>query len=1029
MIGSHDSKSSPQNQDVRIKTEPTPAHTLRTPTPRTYNGKKYYCASDVAKIIGVDRTRVVRWNNELWHGAQWFTADLKTHDGVYLYEIERVMQLASVYHPKWSRGSYEPSQGTSQKAEKFSSARTILENLPDDLLNQKRFFPVKLEVDKKGNLVKRPCIKAWQKPENQMFAHDAIKKTGLIGMDICGHGLNPDFFFVDFDNVKDQSGNFIFDDAERWFNYLETAETFSERSIRKCGLHFLLRPTPNLFPELKGENGRHAIYFDKKNKAKIELFYRSGRYILLTGDGAPNTVIESGEVADEFCQYLCSQLALDTSHIKDKNTADACAGVQIDSDISVEEVKKMLAVIDCSKVSYFDWFKTGAILYYHFGEAGFELWRAWSETDPERYTLDACQKQWGYIVKSSKRGIVRPAKIGSLIFFAKKFGYKPPRRADLRRVQRTDEILDADDDFTTQTFVKDCPIALTLPSNFEFNNSGITQLIPDKKKTKRLIATRTPIVPTKILREAKSGTVQYEIEIKSGKKWRKAIVSGRTINDTRSILDLAEYGALIESPAALKSFFNSVIALNLDNGQLPSVKVYKMPGWHDGEFIYPQSSGEKIVMRDGIDYDSIFDVRGTQDTWKNKFEEVCWGKGLPSLVETDILLIKFIVSCALLAPALEVLGLPNTQVHIWGSRNFAKSPILKLAVSIFGNPTEGKLFRNFASTTKNRMTFSAGLCDLPLAIDELEAADKFDDLQGDIYKYFGGTINQANKRDGRTREAEDFRGVRLMTGEHALIELDTAKGGALKRLIQLQAKTPLMSEDRAHELHLFLADNYGHYGRAWTQYITGHKAEIKERFAKLKDKLANDNDAPNCEKTHSRTVLAAFFCFSVFSIMTGTAPKTVCMDDDWILTRTRLILRELPTLDEMDTAKRAVNYLSSYVVEHPRKFIADSATYQSADERERKADELDGIIYFDGKVAFFANAFARVISKSGLPSYSSVLAELYEAGHLVAKNSREKSIRVKHPTAQNRVRVYLFKEGVLLSSSAENSAEREEYGI
>ena len=109
MIGSHDSKSSPQNQDVRIKTEPTPAHTLRTPTPRTYNGKKYYCASDVAKIIGVDRTRVVRWNNELWHGAQWFTADLKTHDGVYLYEVERVMQLKSIYHPKWMRGSYEPA--------------------------------------------------------------------------------------------------------------------------------------------------------------------------------------------------------------------------------------------------------------------------------------------------------------------------------------------------------------------------------------------------------------------------------------------------------------------------------------------------------------------------------------------------------------------------------------------------------------------------------------------------------------------------------------------------------------------------------------------------------------------------------------------------------------------------------------------------------------------------------------------------------------------------------------------------------
>lgn len=118
MTGSHDNKSSPQFQgvtDLELNKESQssvthqlhPTHSLRTPTPRTYNGKEYYCASDVAKIIGVSRIAVVKWNNELWHGAQWFTADLKTHDGVYLYEIERVEQLKSVYHPKWTRGGYE----------------------------------------------------------------------------------------------------------------------------------------------------------------------------------------------------------------------------------------------------------------------------------------------------------------------------------------------------------------------------------------------------------------------------------------------------------------------------------------------------------------------------------------------------------------------------------------------------------------------------------------------------------------------------------------------------------------------------------------------------------------------------------------------------------------------------------------------------------------------------------------------------------------------------------------------------------
>ena len=72
------------------------------PLPRVFEGKEYYGAEDVAKIIGVDRTTVLNWQKK---GI--FTADTRAHDGRYLYEVERVMQLKSVYHPNWTRGGYE----------------------------------------------------------------------------------------------------------------------------------------------------------------------------------------------------------------------------------------------------------------------------------------------------------------------------------------------------------------------------------------------------------------------------------------------------------------------------------------------------------------------------------------------------------------------------------------------------------------------------------------------------------------------------------------------------------------------------------------------------------------------------------------------------------------------------------------------------------------------------------------------------------------------------------------------------------
>ena len=74
----------------------------------TYKDKKYYMTVDVAKIIGVTKQAVEKWRNKLYMGAPLFVADIQTHDGRYLYEAERVMQLKAVYRPNWTRGSYEP---------------------------------------------------------------------------------------------------------------------------------------------------------------------------------------------------------------------------------------------------------------------------------------------------------------------------------------------------------------------------------------------------------------------------------------------------------------------------------------------------------------------------------------------------------------------------------------------------------------------------------------------------------------------------------------------------------------------------------------------------------------------------------------------------------------------------------------------------------------------------------------------------------------------------------------------------------
>ena len=74
------------------------ANEVQKPTPQIRNGEKYYGANDVAKVIGVTRQTVSYWQQK---GL--FTADERTHDGIYLYEVGRVEQLQSVYRPDWNQ--------------------------------------------------------------------------------------------------------------------------------------------------------------------------------------------------------------------------------------------------------------------------------------------------------------------------------------------------------------------------------------------------------------------------------------------------------------------------------------------------------------------------------------------------------------------------------------------------------------------------------------------------------------------------------------------------------------------------------------------------------------------------------------------------------------------------------------------------------------------------------------------------------------------------------------------------------------
>lgn len=195
------------------------------------------------------------------------------------------------------------SQAVVADSGKFSG-KQILENLPDEILAQPRFLPV--------NADKSPKLSGWNQTRNQKY-FSKIYDSAYVGFDVTGHDRADDYIVFDFDHVRNPiTGEFVNEDAERWFNYLLTLETYCELSLSEEGFHFVAKPTQGKFGKIIN-NAKGTLYFDKKNpKCKLEIFYKqAARCIIFTGNVyqcAPKTPIEQGEGVDEYLSQVLNEI-------------------------------------------------------------------------------------------------------------------------------------------------------------------------------------------------------------------------------------------------------------------------------------------------------------------------------------------------------------------------------------------------------------------------------------------------------------------------------------------------------------------------------------------------------------------------------------------------------------------------------------------------------------------------------------------------------------------------------------------------
>lgn len=567
---------------------------------------------------------------------------------------------------------------------------------------------------------------------------------------------------------------------------------------------------------------------------------------------------------------------------------------------------------------------------------------------------------------------------------------------------------------STKQIFNDCPIDLTIPYGFKINSAGLFAL----KKDRDILISSTPPLITRKLRDAQEINYSYELTYRDGKgKWITCptFYTGRFLIDNRQILALADKGLAIKPKETthLTTYFNDLLHCDGNFSKIPTTLTYRQTGWINdfSDFVYPTDNDSRKVIRTGIPYDDLFARRGNKDIWL---------KALNTAQEQGGAIVRVVIGTALAAPLCRPLNLPNAQVHTDGQRGLGKTPLLKLAMSIFGNPRSGRLLRTFAATNKNFLEYAMAFNDLPLAVDERETLDARDAdkrIGKMIYDFYEGVGNQAQRRDGTSRPVELFGGSRISNGEHPLLK-DYDKAGAFKRVLPLHVDK-LFNLDFSRELHTLTENNFGLFGEQWIDYIKNNLRTISDDYhAILKMietkgvKIGTIHQTFDVEPTHLQTLTLALVAFRHFEKMLEIFrdADNLQLNDDF-----NRILSTLPTQAQLDDSTRALDFLKSFVAGNYRKFFGCKEVNE-----DFIGTDAFGQIYDDtGEVAFLPHKLRTILEDDGkFPSAESIINEFAQKGYLkTSKNMNNRYKTRNFSKSQKPVNVYMFLPNILWESA------------
>jgi len=428
-----------------------------------------------------------------------------------------------------------------------------------------------------------------------------------------------------------------------------------------------------------------------------------------------------------------------------------------------------------------------------------------------------------------------------------------------------------------------------LGDNWELSYSGIKHLVPGKNNAPAVweTVTHTPVFPSAYLENTTEGIHKVELRFLANGRLNTIICDRETVANKSKIVSLANSGIGVTSLNAntLIQYFTHVEAVN--GGTIPRYESVSHVGWIGDDFLPYNSEIKFDGEAENKPLYSAIAQHGDLDRWVEFTHNL-----------RSNLYLRLMMAASFASPLIERCNALPFVFHLWGSTGKGKTVALMVAMSIWGDPSAGKLTRTMNMTNASMMSAASFLKNIPFAGDELQTIKnkdmKYDDL---IMQVTEGIERGRLDRNAKLRPTRSWRNAFLFTGEERCTS-DFSGGGAQNRVIEVEAEGEIIAN--GNKTVDFIGNNYGYAGRKFIEYVSDKNisAAYSEVFPRVLD--ACNTTAKQAMAITLMLIADKLACECLYHKET---PLTI-----------QQITKFLKTGEEVNVAERAYSFISDWVV-------------------------------------------------------------------------------------------------------------------